>query len=503
MLGILPWLLNASSFHRKVERKNRAKDYPNTECSVGTFWAHSGIGGLIKRFPPVMFTIQRTRVDSYRMRENQKYACQTTLEDRIDQQEPITPGEWWRPKGTVPPISWNIISKYCDEMLMARCTCTRQCEPLPRLDAVEKPHKMRLQLTQKVQTSTLNRNRLTAVASVLSVGEDNRECPPCPSGTTPTRGSVPFCRVLLFSEVYRKGVREFRSDPNARKLLSLLQQRRSSLCPYLIQSSENRHAIDCGERQCTAAWERVFTRLDVLWSSPDLLDHKRCSDDVSQKLHGVVDAPVAFYHGPAIPPLHRKRRHILSYMGKCTRPWAPRACPSSVRPRLHRAFSGGYSAHSDISFVCSDAFGVADKNHGFRIDYNETARQQYMESLNSTFVLIPRGDNRWSYRFSEAIGACAIPVIIADGLQLPFGELIDWKAAAVFIPESEASDVVSVLRRLPPKEAWDRMLSQVCRINEAYFASQRKRTRALLNAAASVVSRAPRPQRNHVLSSGA
>ena len=54
-------------------------------------------------------------------------------------------------------------------------------------------------------------------------------------------------------------------------------------------------------------------------------------------------------------------------------------------------------------------------------------RQFYYDMLaNSTFVLAPRGDSRWSYRFFESLGAAAVPLVISDGLQPPFEHSIPW-----------------------------------------------------------------------------
>ena len=54
--------------------------------------------------------------------------------------------------------------------------------------------------------------------------------------------------------------------------------------------------------------------------------------------------------------------------------------------------------------------------------------------------------------FSEAVGACSIPVVIADGLTLPCAELVDWDPLVVRVAEAEldaARDVDELLARLP------------------------------------------------------
>ena len=113
-------------------------------------------------------------------------------------------------------------------------------------------------------------------------------------------------------------------------------------------------------------------------------------------------------------------------------------------------------------------------------NYGAAMRASYNALMDTVFVLVPRGDRRWSYRFSEAIGACAIPVIISDGLTLPFDELIDWTTAAVIVPEEQ---VHRLLDYLPSATRQKEMLAAVCEINDKYFATDEKRYRALYRAA--------------------
>jgi hypothetical protein len=58
-------------------------------------------------------------------------------------------------------------------------------------------------------------------------------------------------------------------------------------------------------------------------------------------------------------------------------------------------------------------------------------------------VKVPHGHGRWNHRFSEVIAAGAIPVVIADGLILPFSQLIDWRHAAVRV--MHASNTATVM----------------------------------------------------------
>jgi hypothetical protein len=66
--------------------------------------------------------------------------------------------------------------------------------------------------------------------------------------------------------------------------------------------------------------------------------------------------------------------------------------------------------------------------------------------LNTSFALCPRGDALFSYRFTEALSAGAIPVVMADGWVLPFSEILDYSEFAVVIPEAEYQTIKDVLR---------------------------------------------------------
>ena len=58
---------------------------------------------------------------------------------------------------------------------------------------------------------------------------------------------------------------------------------------------------------------------------------------------------------------------------------------------------------------------------------------------STKFALAPRGDNKFSYRFTEALSAGAIPVFHGDGYIFPFRpEIVDWNKCALILPEKDA-----------------------------------------------------------------
>ena len=74
-------------------------------------------------------------------------------------------------------------------------------------------------------------------------------------------------------------------------------------------------------------------------------------------------------------------------------------------------------------------------------------RFNYTELLaNSTFCLIPRGRRLASFRFLEAIQYGCIPVIMSNGWDLPFSDVIDWVKFSIVLDESLLLQLPNILR---------------------------------------------------------
>jgi glucuronyl/N-acetylglucosaminyl transferase EXT1 len=108
-------------------------------------------------------------------------------------------------------------------------------------------------------------------------------------------------------------------------------------------------------------------------------------------------------------------------------------------------------------------------------DNLEYDRWDYENLLaNSTFCLVPRGRRLGSFRFLETLQAGCLPVILSNGWQLPFDEVLDWEAASIAVDERQLLQVPEILHglsrprifamRQQTQVLWDRYLSSVQKI---------------------------------------
>ena len=102
------------------------------------------------------------------------------------------------------------------------------------------------------------------------------------------------------------------------------------------------------------------------------------------------------------------------------------------------------------------------------------------DSLNASFVLVPRGDMPYAYRLLEALAFGAIPVVLSDEYVLPFSEVVEWEAFSVHWPYSRVSSLVPYLRTLSDERVCA-MRRQARRAWEAHFQSPEAHVDTLLH----------------------
>lgn len=276
--------------------------------------------------------------------------------------------------------------------------------------------------------------------------------------------------------------------------------------PYLIWS----HGIACLPNMTW--WKRIARcrkidelalRKDFLFVNFDLRD-PWLKENQHPPLPGVTMAPPKYYNGPSYD-VDSTPAFFVTFRGQVRDGYYNSA---HVRSDLQAAFA----AYGDRQDVFVEFLSVGHK-------YTDEDKERYSALMDTAYALVPHGDGRWNYRFSEVVGACAIPVVIADGITWPFAELINWSEAAVWVSEdfsrtfdpgssthrrlaearknetvnatpSSRFSTWDLLRHLPRQpEVIRRMRRRVCEINRKYFSTPEKRWLALLRSAVVRVGR--------------
>jgi len=114
---------------------------------------------------------------------------------------------------------------------------------------------------------------------------------------------------------------------------------------------------------------------------------------------------------------------------------------SGTNSEFHKKFGGARSSYEDYHNESKKIF-IQDK-HKRKPVGRDGKELSFTDVLRHTkFALTPRGDNKFSYRFSEVLSAGAIPVYHGDNYVLPFRpELFDWNKCAILLPEKDAGEV--------------------------------------------------------------
>ncbi|NXL89308.1 EXT1C protein, partial [Alectura lathami] len=168
----------------------------------------------------------------------------------------------------------------------------------------------------------------------------------------------------------------------------------------------------------------------------------------------------------SVPP---KKKYLLVFKGKRYLT----GIGSGTRNALHHIHNG-----RDIVSLTTCKHGKDwEKHKDTRCDKDNVDYEKfdYQELLhNSTFCIVPRGRRLGSFRFLEALQAACIPVLLSDGWELPFSEVIDWGKAAVVGSERLLLQIPSAVRCIPPERVlafqqqtqflWDAYFSSVDKI---------------------------------------
>lgn len=259
--------------------------------------------------------------------------------------------------------------------------------------------------------------------------------------------------------------------------------KRSSKRPYLVWSESFHIAMDntsydmCDEGCPNAESKAICLKLaqlvargDMLFTSHDAREYATWNNQ-AKPLPGptvIPPNPSGYFEAPSVLS---STKYLVSFQGKVS--YHPE---SKTRQDLKQHFQANTSFKRPDVYVFVKQPGEAYPTRE-GTDYNEILK-------NSAYTLVPRGDLRWSYRFTEAISACSIPVVMADGLTLPFSQIIDWSYAAFTRPEGLARDPQALIDSLPQDaETINKMRQKVCELHNKFFSSEEKKAIALFRSA--------------------
>ncbi|XP_070969944.1 exostosin-1c-like isoform X1 [Oncorhynchus clarkii lewisi] len=163
-----------------------------------------------------------------------------------------------------------------------------------------------------------------------------------------------------------------------------------------------------------------------------------------------------------VPP---RRKYLLMFKGKRYLT----GIGSDTRNALHHIHNG-----KDIVSLTTCRHGKDwEKHKDARCDHDnlEYEKFDYQELLhNSTFCLVPRGRRLGSFRFLESLQAACIPVLLSNGWELPFSDVIQWNQAVIEGDERLLLQVPSTVRAVGNE--WVLALRQRTQMLwEAYFSS--------------------------------
>jgi hypothetical protein len=203
----------------------------------------------------------------------------------------------------------------------------------------------------------------------------------------------------------------------------------------------------------------LFKMKNVFFCSFDLRDHTLVDDNI-KPLRGVtIPSPYKFDWNVNTKI---KRKYLFSFKGNCNQNgWFGSA---NVRKKLKELTF--HTTNSNFLYLFEDTSDPLVKKD----------RHLYKTILiNSTYGLVLHGDGRWSHRLIETFGSGAIPVIISDGLTLPFSQLIDYKNACIILEERiiyEANHIDALINLLPKdKETIQKLQRNALYIYNSFFKS--------------------------------
>jgi hypothetical protein len=168
----------------------------------------------------------------------------------------------------------------------------------------------------------------------------------------------------------------------------------------------------------------------------------------------MVDRPARFKYQEPRNPKEMPKTNFLTFKGRFS--------TSKVRQKLGK---------------------LHDPENGIIIvDSSVEASEQYAYELvmsDTVYTLVVRGDNEFSYRFSESVCSGAIPILIADDWVPPFESLLPFAMYGVVIRESDVNQMVTALKNIAPDKVMQ-MQNEALRFCHRHMISVRKQWDTML-----------------------
>lgn len=147
---------------------------------------------------------------------------------------------------------------------------------------------------------------------------------------------------------------------------------------------------------------------------------------------------------------------------------------------LHNSYKGPvYAKFTTLHYNKAETEGKAVTAATSLTEENND--EYYLLLRQSIFAAVPRGDNLYSYRFSEVLSAGAIPIIYSDGWVMPFTKsVVDWSEVGIVIPQTEVDQTMDIINNIPDDVVCDKQ-KKVLNIYKNYIKDSSARLRGILN----------------------
>lgn len=202
-------------------------------------------------------------------------------------------------------------------------------------------------------------------------------------------------------------------------------------------------------------FRKLIPLMKILGITTVYTPHKVKEED---SIHGIVIKPCPLYAVNVEDPMRNElfkdvmfetidRPYLYSFVGG----YQPSNYLTTIRERIFKMTkhekaiivnTGSWHFNNHVYSAKQNAQGTVDEN-----DEVKTRTQMYNDILmKSRYSLCPSGSGPNSIRFWESLAIGAIPVLLADTLDLP--ENIEWENAIVFVKEDELDKVNDILEAI-------------------------------------------------------